>query len=144
VTFRKEIIMVPLSHTRIATMHRNCRICKMLCKNNWSYLLFLRKVVLPYNIHSVWRNNLQVVKTQLWRFTTCQHHINPRHNWHLWHIKYSSVRKSLMSTSYLNLIRTTCFMECYDLLTLYGPFCHGALKLDISTLFTTFFLWTSL
>ena len=23
---------------------------------------------------------------------------------------------------------------------LYGPFCHGALKLDISTLFTTFFL----
>jgi len=27
---------------------------------------------------------------------------------------------------------------------LYGPFCHGALKLDISTLFTTFCLWTSL
>jgi len=27
---------------------------------------------------------------------------------------------------------------------LYGPFCHGAIKLDISTLFTTFFLWTSL
>jgi len=24
-----------------------------------------------------------------------------------------------------------------------GPFCHGALKLDISTLFTTFFLWMS-
>jgi len=28
-------------------------------------------------------------------------------------------------------------------LFLYGPFCHGALKLDISTLFTTFFIWTS-
>jgi len=27
---------------------------------------------------------------------------------------------------------------------LYGPFCHGTLKLDISTLFTTFFLWTCL
>ena len=27
---------------------------------------------------------------------------------------------------------------------LYGPFCHGALKLDVSTLFTTFFIWTSL
>jgi len=26
---------------------------------------------------------------------------------------------------------------------LYGPFCHGAHKLDLSTLFTTFFLWTS-
>ena len=26
----------------------------------------------------------------------------------------------------------------------YGPFCHGALKYDISTLFTTFFVWTSL
>jgi len=26
---------------------------------------------------------------------------------------------------------------------LYGPFYHGALKLEISTLFTTFFLWTS-
>jgi len=27
---------------------------------------------------------------------------------------------------------------------LYGPFCHGAHKFDLSTLFTTFFLWTSL
>jgi len=27
---------------------------------------------------------------------------------------------------------------------LYGSFCHGALKHDISTLFTTFFVWTSL
>jgi len=27
---------------------------------------------------------------------------------------------------------------------LYGPFCHGAHTLDLSTLFTTFFLWTSL
>jgi len=29
-------------------------------------------------------------------------------------------------------------------LVLYGPFCHGALKHDISTLFATFFVWTSL
>jgi len=27
---------------------------------------------------------------------------------------------------------------------LYGPFCHGAHKLDLSTLFKTFFLWISL
>ena len=27
---------------------------------------------------------------------------------------------------------------------LYGPFCHGALKLDVPTYFTTFFLWKSL
>jgi len=37
---------------------------------------------------------------------------------------------------------TPCFvMFC---VFLYGPFCHGAHKLDLSTLFTTFFLWTSL
>ena len=27
---------------------------------------------------------------------------------------------------------------------MYETFCHGALKLDMSVLFTTFFLWTSL
>ena len=33
---------------------------------------------------------------------------------------------------------TPCFvMFC---VFLYGPFCHGAHKLDLSTLFTTFFL----
>jgi len=36
---------------------------------------------------------------------------------------------------------TPCFvMFC---VFVYGPFCHGAHKLDLSTLFTTFFLWTS-
>ena len=36
---------------------------------------------------------------------------------------------------------TPCFvMFC---VFLYGPFCHGAHKPDLSTLFTTFFLWTS-
>jgi len=36
-------------------------------------------------------------------------------------------------------------MQKYNIYTI-GPFCHGALKPDIhvSTLFTTFFLWTSL
>ena len=33
------------------------------------------------------------------------------------------------------------FLCCSVCWFLYGPFCHGALKLDISTLFTTFFLW---
>jgi len=36
------------------------------------------------------------------------------------------------------------FLCCSMCLFLYGPFWHGALKLDISTLFTKFFLWTSL
>ena len=36
------------------------------------------------------------------------------------------------------------FLCCSVCWFLYGPFYHGALKLDISTLFTTFFLWTSL
>jgi len=37
---------------------------------------------------------------------------------------------------------TPCFvMLC---VFLYGPFCHGAHKIDVSTLFTTFFLWKSL
>ena len=33
---------------------------------------------------------------------------------------------------------------CFVCLLLYEPFCHGAFKLDLSTLFSTFFLWTSL
>jgi len=38
---------------------------------------------------------------------------------------------------------STCFCAilCY---LLYGPFCHSALKLDISTLFTPFFVWPPL
>jgi len=38
---------------------------------------------------------------------------------------------------YMYLCRSVCWFS-------YGPFCHGALKLDIFTSFTTFFLWTSL
>jgi len=37
-----------------------------------------------------------------------------------------------------------CSRTCFNFSLLYGPFCHSALTLDISTLFTTFFLWTSL
>ena len=36
------------------------------------------------------------------------------------------------------------FLCCSVCWFLYGPFCQGALKLDISTLFATFFHWTSL
>jgi len=36
------------------------------------------------------------------------------------------------------------FLCCSVCWFLYGPFCHGALKLNISTVFITFFLWTSL
>jgi len=48
-------------------------------------------------------------------------------------------------------LNVSCVMLVYVFLCCYhvcwflnGLFCHGALKLDISTLFTTFFLWTSL
>jgi len=48
-------------------------------------------------------------------------------------------KKSLLNVCcvmvfYVFLCRSVCWF-------LYGPFCHGALKLDISTLFTTFFLY---
>jgi len=33
------------------------------------------------------------------------------------------------------------FLYCSVCWFLYGPFCHGTLRIDISTLFTTFFLW---
>jgi len=36
------------------------------------------------------------------------------------------------------------FLCCSVCLFVYGPFCHGDLIFDMSTLFTTFFLWTSL
>ena len=36
-----------------------------------------------------------------------------------------------------------CYCFVMFCVFLYGPFCHGAHKLDLSTLFTTFFLWTS-
>jgi len=45
-------------------------------------------------------------------------------------------------------ILTFCYLVwvlcCSKCLFLYGPCCHSAVKLDLSTLFTTLFLWTSL
>jgi len=39
----------------------------------------------------------------------------------------------------------TCYVDLVlCCIKVYGPFCHGALKHDISTLFATFFVWTSL
>jgi len=35
----------------------------------------------------------------------------------------------------------SCFFCCSVCLFVYGAFCHNALKLDMSTLFTTFFPW---
>ena len=57
----------------------------------------------------------------------------------------------LMSYSYLYFIIDTQFFclisvasWCSTCWFVYVQFCHGSLKLDMSTLFTTFFLWTSL
>jgi len=41
----------------------------------------------------------------------------------------------------LCVLRVLCCSLC---LFVYRPYCHGALKLDMSTLFTTFVLWTSI
>jgi len=37
-----------------------------------------------------------------------------------------------------------CVCFCVFFVFVYGPFCQCALNIDMSTLFTTFFLWTSL
>jgi len=54
------------------------------------------------------------------------------------HTKYSFFSKWLLRHGVVHVFVSFC------VLVLYGPFCHGALKLDISTLFTTFFIWSSL
>ena len=51
--------------------------------------------------------------------------------------------KIIYSDGLLRLLGLRVFY-CSMCLFLYGPFCHGVLKLDLSTLFTTFFLRTSL
>jgi len=60
-------------------------------------------------------------------------------------IKLRKIRKTEKNNYFLMSVAslyTPCFvMFC---VFLYGPFCHGTHKLDLSTLFTTFFLWTSL
>jgi len=57
--------------------------------------------------------------------------------------KYNLNTKNSLSECLLRLgILRVLVLFC--ILVLYGPFCHGVLKLDISTLFTTFCLWTSL
>ena len=48
--------------------------------------------------------------------------------------------------SYLLMSVASLYTPCFVMFCvfLYWPFCHGAHKLDLSTLFTTCFLWTSL
>ena len=69
---------------------------------------------------------------------------SPLSNWKL-KKKIRKIRKKHKNSCFLMSVAslyTACFvMFCAFL---YGPFCHGAHKLDLSTLFTTFFLLTSL
>jgi len=68
---------------------------------------------------------------------------SPLSNWKF-KIKIRKIENSKNSYFFMSVasLYTSCFvMFC---VFLYGPFCHGAHKLDLSTLFTTFFLWTSL
>ena len=67
----------------------------------------------------------------------------PLSNWRLKKKKkhWKNTKNSYFLISVASLY-TPCFVKFC--VFLYGPFCHGAHKLDLSTLFTTFFLWTSL
>ena len=58
-------------------------------------------------------------------------------NGRFWQNRYHDVVRVFVSSLVLVFVRA--FLSF-----LYGPFCHGALKHDISTLFATFFVWTSL
>ena len=66
------------------------------------------------------------------------------------HLCFTVFRLVLKNTKTSFFLNFSCVMVFYVFFCrsmcwfLYGPFCHGALKLDISTLFTTFFLCTSL
>ena len=54
--------------------------------------------------------------------------------------------RKTQKNSYFLMSVASLYTQCFVMFCvfLYGPFCHGAHKLDLSTLFTTFFLWTSL
>jgi len=53
---------------------------------------------------------------------------------------------TLIKLFYFLMSVTSLYTPCFVMFCvfLYGPFCHGAHKPDLSTLFTSFFLWTSL
>jgi len=84
---------------------------------------------------------------------------------HLWYVKISLVfmmsrvrlhlailkinrcrSRKTQKNSYFLMSGVSLYTPCFEMFCVffYGPFCHGAHKLDLSTLFTTFFLWTSL
>jgi len=57
-----------------------------------------------------------------------------------------TTRNPKLITDFLNVccVLLFCvFLCCSVFFVLYGPLCHGALRFDMSILFTTFFLWTS-
>jgi len=63
-------------------------------------------------------------------------------------LKIKKTRKNPKNTKniYFLMSVASLYTPCFVMFCvfLYGPFCHGAHKLDFSTLFTTIFLWTSL
>jgi len=69
---------------------------------------------------------------------------SPLSTWKL-KIKNRKIRKT-QNNSYFLMSVATLYTLCFVMFCvfLYGPFCHGAHKLDLSTLFTTVFLWASL
>ena len=68
--------------------------------------------------------------------------LRPRtHNDFNVHEKYTKIGCFFKCLLRLGVLRVFVLSVCWFL---YVPFCHGALKFDISTLFTTFFLWTFL
>jgi len=91
----------------------------------------------PFGLAHFWKK-IQKIRTStfFWR--------SPLSNWKLT-IKKQKNPKNTQKKLFLYV----CCVFVYSVFVmfcvfLYGPFCHGAHKLDLSTLFTTFVLWTSL
>ena len=82
-------------------------------------------------------HNLRSASTQTYSGKLFCHKSN--HYWNLKYIKNVKIPNSRKHLFWMS-VASCCSMWMF----LYGPFCHGALKLDMPTLFTTFFLLTSL
>ena len=70
---------------------------------------------------------------------------SPLSNWKLKINKNPEKSEKTKKNSDFLMSVASLYTPCFVMLCvfLYGPVCHGANKLDLSTLFTTFFLWTS-
>jgi len=75
--------------------------------------------------------------------TVCMIYIHIHSTWPMFFNKKNEFRKSAFSMLCVNsffFLNVCCVLLCCYVCFMYRPFCHCALKRDMSTLFTTFFL----